>query len=58
MNKKSRQLSLFNDKDVERNGLYRCFHNPPKHLLNLLRLEGVFKVKNENLKHIFSEFNH
>lgn len=46
---KVRQLSLFTDKHVERNPLVRVYINPPKELLLLLRLEGVFKVKNNCL---------
>lgn len=47
--KKSRQLSLFNDSQVERNGLCRAFVNPPKDLLKKLRMEAFYKIKTPGL---------
>lgn len=43
---KWRQLSLFNDKQVERNPLTRCYFNPQKELINRFRLEVFYKVDN------------
>lgn len=53
---KPRQLSMFTDKHVERNPIVRCFLNPRKVLINKLRLEGIFKTKNEHLG--LDEFTH
>lgn len=56
---KFRQLSLFTDKDVERNPLCRVFINPSKKLILKFRMEVLFKYDNPANDHIgsFTKWN-